>query len=329
MYFTQTPLEDSARSFQAHLIDLLPAGWLRDRFLIRLGTRLDDAAMRAEGERALRARVERLLWWNRLWAVAQLCLVAAGGMALWWGLRRRDWVVATSPLPPPWRASAAATILIRGLAVGILLAGLVVVAGMALGIGEAFVTFILDPLLFLPALLMVRAHLLRPSGIGMREGFGLSVPPGRWRQVAIAVLGAVAISFLGDWVLGSIQGALGWSSHWTEWFDPELAWGSPVAVSCSLVGSVIVGPVFEELTFRGIVFGACRRRFRWGLAALLSAALFGFVHGYDVIGFLSTFWSGLIWASLYEATGSLLPGMIAHGLNNLLVSVNLILMRLA
>ena len=50
-----------------------------------------------------------------------------------------------------------------------------------------------------------------------------------------------------------------------------------------------------------------RRRFQWGTAAMLSAALFALAHGYGLIGFLSVFWSGLVWAWAYERTGSLWP----------------------
>ena len=54
-------------------------------------------------------------------------------------------------------------------------------------------------------------------------------------------------------------------------------------------------------------------------AALLSAGVFAVAHGYGWIGFISVLWSGLLWAWAYEKTGSLIPGMVAHALNNLLV----------
>jgi membrane protease YdiL (CAAX protease family) len=59
-------------------------------------------------------------------------------------------------------------------------------------------------------------------------------------------------------------------------------------------------------------------------AAFISAGIFALAHGYGLIGFLSVFWSGLIWAWIYERTGSLLPGMIAHAVNNLLVCLSVI-----
>jgi membrane protease YdiL (CAAX protease family) len=53
----------------------------------------------------------------------------------------------------------------------------------------------------------------------------------------------------------------------------------------------------------------------------MSAAIFAAAHGYGVIGFLSVWWSGILWAWVYERTGSLLPGMVAHATNNLFVSL--------
>jgi membrane protease YdiL (CAAX protease family) len=82
---------------------------------------------------------------------------------------------------------------------------------------------------------------------------------------------------------------------------------------------VVLAPILEEIAFRGLLFGTLRRRFGWLTAALLSAAVFAGAHGYGVFGFASVFWSGLLWAWMYEKTRSLLPGILAHSLNNLMV----------
>ena len=47
--------------------------------------------------------------------------------------------------------------------------------------------------------------------------------------------------------------------------------------------------------------------------------IFGVAHGYGWVGLLSVCWSGVLWAWIYEKTGSLLPGILAHAINNLLV----------
>ena len=50
---------------------------------------------------------------------------------------------------------------------------------------------------------------------------------------------------------------------------------------------------------------------------MASAGLFALAHGYGVVGFVSVFLSGVLWAVAYERTKSLLPGMLAHSASNI------------
>jgi hypothetical protein len=138
---------------------------------------------------------------------------------------------------------------------------------------------------------------------------------------ALALVGAGVVSDIG---LGLLSERLGLSSHWTEWFDADLAWGGTSAVAGSLLGVVIFAPLFEELVFRGALYGTLRVRLRWPVAAVASGLIFAAAHGYGLAGFGSVLVSGLLWCWAYERTGSLLPGMIAHAANNLAVSVTLL-----
>jgi membrane protease YdiL (CAAX protease family) len=88
-------------------------------------------------------------------------------------------------------------------------------------------------------------------------------------------------------------------------------------VAASLLGTVLFAPVLEEIVFRGLLYGTLRRRLAWPLAAAVSAAVFAAAHGYGVAGFGSVFASGLMWAVAYEKTGSLVPGIAAHAVNNM------------
>ncbi len=80
---------------------------------------------------------------------------------------------------------------------------------------------------------------------------------------------------------------------------------------------VIAAPVSEEVCFRGMVFGGFRRRLPTVAAALASAAIFGALHaitGISAVPPLIAF--GFILALLYEKTGSIVPGILLHMLNN-------------
>ena len=118
---------------------------------------------------------------------------------------------------------------------------------------------------------------------------------------------------------------LGLSAHWTEWFDADLVWGTPLAVGLTIFDKVLLTPVFEEIVFRGLLFATLRRRFGAGTAAVLSAAVFAVAHGYGVLGFAAVFWSGLLWAWAYERTGSLLPSIASHAVDNLMAGLGVIL----
>jgi uncharacterized protein len=80
---------------------------------------------------------------------------------------------------------------------------------------------------------------------------------------------------------------------------------------------VIAAPVSEEVCFRGMLFGGLRSRLPRLAAALLSALIFGGLHaltGLSAVPPLIAF--GFILALLYEKTGSIVPGIVLHMLNN-------------
>lgn len=80
---------------------------------------------------------------------------------------------------------------------------------------------------------------------------------------------------------------------------------------------VIAAPISEEICFRGMVFGGLRTRLPRIAAALISAIVFGGLHaltGISAVPPLIVF--GFVLALLYEKTGSIVPGIVLHMLNN-------------
>jgi membrane protease YdiL (CAAX protease family)/uncharacterized RDD family membrane protein YckC len=81
----------------------------------------------------------------------------------------------------------------------------------------------------------------------------------------------------------------------------------------------IVAPIAEEFFFRGMLFGGLRKRLSTYPSAAISALVFGALHattGITAVPPLIIF--GFMLALLYERTGSLVPGMLAHAFNNAL-----------
>ncbi len=89
----------------------------------------------------------------------------------------------------------------------------------------------------------------------------------------------------------------------------------PVVTQILLIA--ILAPICEETCFRGMFFGGLRERLPRLGAALISGAVFGGLHatgGITVVPILIVF--GFILALLYEKTGSIIPGILLHMLNN-------------
>jgi membrane protease YdiL (CAAX protease family) len=89
------------------------------------------------------------------------------------------------------------------------------------------------------------------------------------------------------------------------------------AVPVQILLIAIAAPISEEVCFRGMLFGGLRTRLPRLAAALISALLFGGLHaltGVSAVPPLIAF--GFILALLYEKTGSIVPGIILHMLNN-------------
>jgi membrane protease YdiL (CAAX protease family) len=89
----------------------------------------------------------------------------------------------------------------------------------------------------------------------------------------------------------------------------------PVPVQILLI--VLGAGIVEELCFRGMLFGGLRERLPRVAAALIAGTIFGLLHapgGITVVPPLIFF--GFVLCLLYEKTGSIVPGMLLHMLNN-------------
>jgi membrane protease YdiL (CAAX protease family) len=87
-----------------------------------------------------------------------------------------------------------------------------------------------------------------------------------------------------------------------------------------VIGILVVGlaPLAEEFFFRGFFYTSLRTRFPFLAAALIDGLVFGAVHaptGIEAVPPLIVL--GIAFCVSYEATGSIIPGVILHGLNNM------------
>lgn len=111
---------------------------------------------------------------------------------------------------------------------------------------------------------------------------------------------------------------------WLRWLYRPLvltdgAGNLPIAANvASLLAVCLIGPVMEELVFRGYLLNRWARK--WGLwrAVMLSSMVFALMHPSP----LSAFVAGVLFALVYLRTQSLWAAIVVHGLSNLAIWLN-------
>ncbi len=148
-------------------------------------------------------------------------------------------------------------------------------------------------------------------------GFGFSLPQ-RQSYFALAVLVGLAAPVLGGLL--------------TQWFAQghsvtqdiqQLGGRTPLSLRIPLVLLVIsLGPVVEELLFRGVLLSALLRRWRVIPSVLITSVLFALAHlsglQFQWFALPQLMLLALLLAWLRLRSGSIWPAVVAHGTNNLL-----------
>ncbi|MBL7070804.1 MAG: CPBP family intramembrane metalloprotease [Candidatus Omnitrophica bacterium] len=88
----------------------------------------------------------------------------------------------------------------------------------------------------------------------------------------------------------------------------------------------ILGPILEEVFFRGFMYGVFKKRAGalWGV--ILSALFFAYIHA-NLASFFPIICLGILLAYLYERTGSLIPSITVHAIHNSLSLAFLLFIR--
>src|SRR5207247_9396635 len=149
--------------------------------------------------------------------------------------------------------------------------------------------------------------------------FGLQWPSGGFRQVWKVVLVLVGLSVVGEFVMSVIVSVSNIPTDWTDGLLEDMLWGPAWIVASEAFDSIVWAPLIEEMAFRGVLYGTLRTKMGMWPAVFVSAAVFGFGHGYRIIGFSSVFWRGIVWAVAYERTHSIDAGMLGNRVHNCVV----------
>jgi membrane protease YdiL (CAAX protease family) len=124
-------------------------------------------------------------------------------------------------------------------------------------------------------------------------------------------------------IVGTLLSQVGLRPNQIEQFQFVLAEG-PLAFVALLIAAGVLAPFVEELFFRGFLFGLYRRRKPLWQAYLISGVLFTVLHNDpsrmnlpQMAGLsIGIAMLALMLAWVYQRTGSLYPGIVAHAVNN-------------
>lgn len=86
-----------------------------------------------------------------------------------------------------------------------------------------------------------------------------------------------------------------------------------------IASAILVGPVAEELMFRGLILHGFLQRYSVRRAIIVSSLIFAVFHG-NVFQFLPALTAGLLLGWWYVKTGSLVSCIFGHAINNALIA---------
>lgn len=187
------------------------------------------------------------------------------------------------------------------------------VAAMGLSyLGVPMDTSTITSLTMVASTLMMTWHLIR---------FGyVSISGDRYRELSLSVLGvSIVLISSAIYVLNLLIEQMG---------IPNTMEGTFLAMSHNPLGILsiaLLAPILEELLFRGAIQGLLQANGQRPWVSIIVASLiFGVVH-LNPAQIPFAFLLGMMFGWLYYRTGSLLPGIVGHILNNSIATLGMIL----
>ncbi|MBR4693555.1 MAG: CPBP family intramembrane metalloprotease [Bacilli bacterium] len=135
-----------------------------------------------------------------------------------------------------------------------------------------------------------------------------------WSMGIWSILLMLGVSSISSYILDFIQRFI---PDFGSSYDSIVESMFSTALPLTVLSTVIMAPLCEELMMRGLTFNRLLSGVKKWPAILISAAIFGFIH-LNLLQGLNAFVLGVVLAFTYYKTRSLLICMLQHGANNLL-----------
>lgn len=143
-------------------------------------------------------------------------------------------------------------------------------------------------------------------GMPRREVLALRRPRSWGRALGLSV-GALVAIFIGVYVTLVLSGAGDEQNLAPEGWDGSRAG----AYAVSFVAIALVGPITEELLYRGVGLSLVGQRFGAAAAVVVTSVLFGLGHGL-LLSLAAFVWFGVVVALLRLRTDSIYPACLVH-----------------
>ncbi|HEX5586318.1 MAG TPA: CPBP family glutamic-type intramembrane protease [Acidimicrobiia bacterium] len=260
----------------------------------------------------------------------------------WWDGHR--WTAFTEPAPAPYRpwfppgdraAGDEGEVALRGggvvalvgfIVAEVLSVGIVLLA-LALGASKRSVLVLaLSGIGLWGGLLGACVLAVRRYGTGSLRDLGLVRL--RWSDLGTGVVASIVARVVGAAAAAALILLLPHESYGEGTSLLDQSRPSVLAIIVLVLFVVVGAPFFEELFFRGLVFGALRSRYGARIAVVVQALAFGAVHyqvgmafGTFAVTFVVVGIAGLVLGVLRWHTHRLGPGMLAHAAFNLVAVV--------
>lgn len=152
------------------------------------------------------------------------------------------------------------------------------------------------------------------QNLGFSYFFNLRIKPFDWKEYLLLIVLIIVVSiglealftFLLSWVVPDyVTHALA---------EPILVTGAPFSVHfLTLILAIVIGPLMEEIVFRGLIFQRLSIKYGMKVGVLGSSLIFGLLHAEAWLG-AAVF--GAMMCLLFYHTKNLLVPLVVHMLNN-------------
>lgn len=152
---------------------------------------------------------------------------------------------------------------------------------------------------------------LRPKNLSWKEVGVRSFSTKYWLKIPIWLLVTIILS-VAVVLLTSLLGNSVDNSK-TESLQQNI---NLFTILIGIISAGVVSPVYEEIFYRGFIYRWLRVRLGMNWGIVISSLIFTIAHFPTLNAMPVNFINGVVFAWVYEKTGSVIPGMIVHGVFN-------------